>query len=130
MTPKGKKYPNYRHFTLYLNTDHPDELRLASELDDLIEEHKKPNGRGFRDVMPKLVSAYKNRREKPLTPERRLERLLAMYMDGLEERLVQRLQAIQVSNPALVARFEAGEESAGKELIDSAFLDALASEVN
>lgn len=129
MTPKGKKYPHYRHYTLFLNTEHPDELRLASELDDLIKEEKKDNGRGFRDLVPKLIDTYKNRRGKPLTPERRLERLLAMYMDGFEERLIQRLQTIQANNPTLMARFEAGEESAGQELIDSAFLDALASEM-
>src|SRR5690348_5283582 len=89
----SKQYENYKPYSFRLNTDYPDEAKLSETLDKLIEADKKEFGKkdgGLRRLMPLMVEAYMNERlkVKPLTPERRLERLLTQSMDGIERRLI------------------------------------------
>jgi hypothetical protein len=132
-----KKYDNYKSYTIRLNTDYPEEAKLHEKLEELIAQDKKEHGKkdgGLRRMFPFMVEAYTNERAKvkPLTPERRLERLLMQSMEGLEQRLINNiLENIASIRPGLLTRIDQGEptvEDGDSDVISGAFLDALTGE--
>lgn len=132
----SNQHDNYRPYSFRLNTDYPDEAKLAAKLDEMIEADKKQNGRdgGLRRLIPLMVEAYINQsmKVKPLTPERRLERLLMQTMESLETRLIENiLETIATMRPGLLTRIDQGEptrDDSDSDVINGAFLDALTSE--
>jgi hypothetical protein len=133
----SQKYPNYVSYTIRLNTDYPEEAKLNQLLIELIDKDKKEHGKkdgGLRRMFPAMVESYTNERAKvkPLTPERRLERLLVQSMEGLEQRLINNiLENIASIRPGLLTRIDQGEpaiEDGDSDVISGAFLDALTGE--
>lgn len=133
----NRKYENYKSYTIRLNTDYPEEAKLHEKLEELIAQDKKVHGKkdgGLRRMFPAMVEAYTNERAKvkPLTPERRLERLLVQSMEGLEQRLINNiLENIASIRPGLLTRIDQGEpaiEDGDSDVISGAFLDALTGE--
>lgn len=132
-----KRYDHYKSYTIRLNTKKPDEARLADKLEELIEQDRKLHGDdvgGLRRMLPEMVEAYTNERAKvkPLTPERRLERLLMQSMEGLEQRLINNiLENIASIRPGILTRMDQNEpslEEGDSDVISGAFLDALTGE--